>query len=113
VACALAVKQPCSGLILQSTFTSLTDRAHESYPFLPVTWLSRYRFDNRSAVAQLECPKLIMHSPKDEVTGYHHGRELLEAAHQPCEWGELWGGHNNPAPLSLAKCLQKFLSQDL
>ena len=110
VACDLALRQPCAGLILQSTFSTFTTRASETVPFLPVRWLCRYGFDNLAAVAQLECPKLIMHSPQDKVTGYDHGRQLLEAARPPCEWGELSGAHNDPAPISLAQPVKKFLA---
>lgn len=110
VACQLALTQKFAGLILQSTFTSLTARATDSYPFLPVSLLCRYRFDNLDAVSKIDCPKLIMHSPGDEVTDYKHGRKLLEAAKAPTEWGELKGSHNDPDPVSLATPLQKFLA---
>ena len=110
VACQLALKHKFAGLILQSTFTSLTARASDSYPFLPVALLCRYRFDNLEAVSRITFPKLIMHSPGDEVTSYKHGRKLLEAARAPTEWGELVGTHNEPDPVSLATPLKKFLT---
>lgn len=95
VAAQLACKNPVAGLVLQSTFTSFTSRAGESFPFLPVSWLCRYKLNSLAAVEQLDVPKLVLHSRNDEVTGFHHAEQLYAKAKEPKFMGELTGSHND------------------
>lgn len=95
VASALACRNPCAGLVLQSTFSSLRKRASEAYPFLPVSRLLRFPLDTLGRLPHVQCPILVMHSRDDEVIGFHHGQELFEAAPEPKFWQELKGGHNS------------------
>jgi len=111
VASYLALKNPCSGLILQSTFTSLTDRAGEAYPFLPIRWISRFRLDTRKRLPDLKCPVLVLHSRQDEMIGYHHGQQLLQAAGSKGSWGELSGGHNEVDFRQVAQAVEGWLKQ--
>jgi len=108
VASALAERHPPRGLILQSTFTSVVDRASQLYPYLPVRWLSRFRLDTLGRIGKLACPKLILHSPGDEVIPYAHGRKLFEAAGEPKRFVELSGGHNDEQP-ALGPAVREFL----
>ncbi len=106
--CQLALKHPVEAVILQSTFSSLNARAADSFPFLPIGLLSRYPLDNLSAVKKLTVPKLVLHSPEDEVTSVTHGRKLFEEAAEPKMWAELRGGHNDYDPKSLSDPLKEF-----
>ncbi len=106
--CQLALKHPVEAVILQSTFSSLNSRAADSYPFLPIRLLSRYPFDNLAALRTLTIPKLVMHSPNDEVTSVSHGRKLFDEATEPKMWGELRGGHNDYDLKSLSEPLKEF-----
>src|SRR6185503_9064737 len=45
VASELALSEPLGGLILQSTFTSIPDIGSELFPWLPVRWLHRIKYD--------------------------------------------------------------------
>lgn len=94
VATALAAGHAPAGLILESTFTSAVDLGAELYPWLPVRLLSRNRFESLGRLARIGCPKLILHSPDDEIIPYRHGRALYEAASEPREFADLAGGHN-------------------
>lgn len=82
-------------LILASTFTSISDLGAEVYPFLPVRWISRIKYDNRANLQAARVPVLIAHSPGDELIPYAHGRRLLDAAREPKQFLELAGGHND------------------
>jgi fermentation-respiration switch protein FrsA (DUF1100 family) len=82
-------------LILASTFTSINDLGSEVYPFLPVRWINRIRYDNRANLQVARAPLLIAHSPRDELIPYAHGRRLFEGAREPKEFLELAGGHND------------------
>ena len=99
---------PCRGLILQSTFTSLGERAADSYPFVPIRLLCRYRLEVRLRLLKLTMPKLIMHSPTDEVIAYRHGQSLFAEAAEPKQWVQLAGGHNDLDPVLYHEGIRKF-----
>jgi alpha-beta hydrolase superfamily lysophospholipase len=109
VATALAAIHPPHGLILQSTFTRLTDRASEDFPWLPVRLLSRYPLPTIERLPKLTCPVLVMHARDDEVIGFHHGERLFQAANQPKMWREMKGGHNAIEPVEIAQAVQAYL----
>lgn len=94
VTTSLAARHRPAGMILESTFTSAADLGAELYPWLPVRLLSRHRYPSRDRLADMDFPKLFMHSPQDDVIPYHHGRDLFEAAPEPKEFADLAGGHN-------------------
>lgn len=94
VAAQLTVKVKPKALILESTFTSLTDVGAEAYPFLPVRLLSRYRYDTRRFLPEIHVPVLVVHSPDDEIIPFSHGKALFEAANEPKEFLKIFGDHN-------------------
>ncbi len=94
VAAQLAQERRPAGLVLESTFTSVPDIGAEVYPWLPVRLLSSMRYDSLSAVKAFEFPVLVVHSKRDEIIPYHHGRRLFEAARPPKQFLEIDGGHN-------------------
>jgi fermentation-respiration switch protein FrsA (DUF1100 family) len=96
VAAELAVREPVGGLVLQSTFTSIPDIGAEVFPWLPVRWLAKIRYDTHSKLPQLHVPVLVMHSPADELVRFHHGKANFAAANEPKLFWELRGDHNNP-----------------
>lgn len=95
VAAHLAAQHQPAALILASAFTSVPDMAADLYQWLPVRWLSRYRYDTRRYLQEVHAPVLLMHSRADEIIPYRHGRALYEAAHEPRQFLELRGGHND------------------
>lgn len=95
IAAQLAARHQPGALILASAFTSVPDMAAELYPWLPVRWLSRYRYETRRYLQDIHAPVLILHSRTDEIIPYSHGRALYEAVHEPRRFLELRGGHND------------------
>ena len=95
VAADLASKVEVGALILQSTFTSAPDMAGRVMPLFPARLLMRSRYDTLSKVASIACPKLIVHSRRDEMIPFEMAERLLTAAKEPKEsaWFEK-GGHN-------------------
>ncbi len=91
----LAARQRPGALVLASAFTSVPDLAADLYPWLPARWLARLRYDTRAALARVDCPVLVAHSPDDEIIPYHHGQELYAAASEPKMFLALAGGHND------------------
>ncbi|MCB1749779.1 MAG: alpha/beta hydrolase [Gammaproteobacteria bacterium] len=93
VAARLAAAVGPHALVLESTFTRLADLARERYPWVPVRWLLRMRFDSVAALAEVHCPVLVAHSPDDEVIPYAHGQALAAHARQG-EFVTLRGAHD-------------------
>ena len=65
------------------------------YPFLPVKLLARARYESIRKVPRISCPKLLIHSPDDEVVPFALGRELFAAAAEPKRFLETRGGHDD------------------
>lgn len=95
IAAHLARDHAPAALVLESTFPSLTDVASHYYPWLPVRWLLRFRFDTLQYLSIHSYPLLVIHSPQDEVVPFALGRRLFEYADQPKEFLEITGGHND------------------
>lgn len=95
VAAHLAAQHQPGALILASAFTSLPDLAADLYPYLPARWLVRFRYDTRRYLQDMHAPVLVAHSREDEIIPYRHGQALYDAAHEPRQWLELRGGHND------------------
>jgi fermentation-respiration switch protein FrsA (DUF1100 family) len=117
VASWLAAQQQPGALILLSTFTSIPDLAAELYPFLPVRWLSRIRYDSLARLkGGLTTAILVAHSPDDEIVPFAHGKRLYEAASEPRQFLELAGSHNEAALYSRAvweNSTKRFLDKAL
>jgi fermentation-respiration switch protein FrsA (DUF1100 family) len=93
VAVELATRVPAAGLILEGALSSVTERAQEAYPFVPVRWIARSRYPSIDRIGRLTLPKLFLHARADEVIPFTHGRRLYQAAPPPKEFVALAGGH--------------------
>ncbi|MFH2135248.1 MAG: alpha/beta hydrolase [Pseudomonadota bacterium] len=95
VAAQLAAQHQPAALVLASSFISVLDLGQQLYPWLPVRWLARIRYDTRASVQQAHVPLLVAHSPQDEIIPYAHGQALFAAAREPKTFLDLAGGHND------------------
>jgi fermentation-respiration switch protein FrsA (DUF1100 family) len=66
-----------------------------AYPWLPVRWLSRIRFDNLARIGSLTSPLLLVHSPQDEIVPFAHAEALFAAAREPKALLRTSGLHND------------------
>lgn len=110
--CELATEIKPRAVILQSTFLSVTKRAKEFFPFLPISLLLKHKFDNESKIGKISVPILVIHSPEDTIIPYHHGRGLFERAREPKAFLELHGDHNDcvfTSEQAFREGLRKFL----
>lgn len=115
-AAALAAKYRPAGLILESTYTSIPERAGELFPVFPTRWFVRTRFNTRASLAHVMCPTMIVHSTEDETIPYHHSLRLFEAASEPKELVTLSHGHNECFALSglvYTSALDRFITDVL
>jgi len=95
VASWLATRVEPGTVILESTFTSLSDMGADLYPYLPARLLVRDRFATIDRIAKIEAPLLIGHSPHDDTVPYKNGQALFSAAAEPKEFLEMSGDHNS------------------
>jgi pimeloyl-ACP methyl ester carboxylesterase len=91
----LAARRTPGAVILESVFTNVPDVGAHHYPFLPVRALATNQFDNEARVAEIEAPKLFIHSREDRVVPFELGRRVYEAAAEPKHFLEIQGGHND------------------
>jgi len=96
VAAELARHGEVSGLVLQSSFTSVTDVGREIFPWLPIRSLGSIRYDTLRKLPEINIPLLVLHSKTDSIISYAHGQKLFAAGREPKTFCELVGDHNDP-----------------
>lgn len=94
VAAQCAARHPAGMLILESTFTSMTDAANDLFFWVPGFVLRNHAYETLRYLEKITIPTLVIHSVDDEVIDYSHGRRLYEAAPRPKAFIELQGSHN-------------------
>ena len=94
VAVELARQRPVGGLVLESAFASIPEMARAVYPWLPLHWLCRIRYDSISKIGSIKAPLLSLHSREDEIVPFRQAERLFAAAPGPKKLVELQGDHN-------------------
>ncbi len=117
VAVRLAAEVFPAGIILQSTFTSAWDMAKTMMPLGLLQPLINVHFDSVKTIAQVACPKLMIHGDRDEIVPFRLGKRLFEAAPPPKSFYVVPGaGHNDLlwiAGSEYSRQLKMFLSRIL
>jgi fermentation-respiration switch protein FrsA (DUF1100 family) len=110
VAVDLAARNGARGLILQSTFTSMPDAAACHYPWAPVHWLMKNRYDSLTKIKQYSGPLLASHGDCDDLVPLDLGRKLFDAAPGAKQFFEVPGcNHNDAEPPEYNEALDQFL----
>lgn len=99
----LARKTRPAALIVESAFASVPDVAARHYWFLPVRWLSRFKYPTADYVRDVYSPTLVIHSRDDEINPIDQGREIFNFANEPKAFLEILGDHNSGFLLSGAR----------
>jgi fermentation-respiration switch protein FrsA (DUF1100 family) len=100
IAAYLASKVNSAGLVIESAFTSYADIGSKFYPYMPVRWFARFDYPTIKYVRKVKCPVLVIHSRSDEMVPFEFGLEIYDAANEPKEFVEIFGGHNDGFQLS-------------
>lgn len=95
VAVRLAAERKLAAVVLVAPFDSMVDVAKRHYPFLPVSWLLKHRFDSLSVAPSLGVPLLCIVATHDEVIPVEHAQRLYDAWAGPKQWLELAATHNS------------------
>ena len=83
VAVEIASKNNFNSIILESPFTSIENSAKIYYPYLPVKFLLKDRYDSISKIKKINSPILVMHGRKDDIVPFFMGKKLFEKANSP------------------------------
>jgi pimeloyl-ACP methyl ester carboxylesterase len=112
VAVALAASRPLAGVMLVTPFDSAVAVAKRYYPYLPVDWILKHRFESIAHAPQMRIPLLCVIAERDEVIPPVHGERLYAA------WGGAkrrlllpGAGHNDGDGPALWNEVRRFLRQ--
>lgn len=120
VAIDLASRVEVGAVIVDGAFTSVSDHGQEAYPWLPIGWLAKNRFDSLGKIGKVTAPKLFLHGELDEGNPWQNGRRLFDQAVGDKEWTRFDGGRedfqwatSNTYQANVTKFLRKHLSAPL
>ena len=72
-----------NSIILESPYTSMIKAAKIYYPYLPVKFLLKDKYDSEKKIKNIKTPILIMHGKKDNIVPFYMGKKLFETANEP------------------------------
>ena len=110
VAVELAATDGTQGLILENTFTSMTEVGKSNLKFVPASMIVTQKFDSLQKIENYTGPLLQTHGTRDEAVPYELGRKLF----QRCGSGKKdfhtsRGGHNDAPTIEYKLLLARFL----
>ena len=119
IAIDLALKQPeAAGLIVQSSFTTMTEQIKQFRPSLkifPLRLILNQHFNSLEKVSSLAMPVLFLHGTADTIVDYKMSRQLYYAAPEPKALFYIPGGEHlrlyQPGENSYLVAIQKFIQQ--
>ncbi len=79
VACFVAAHRKVQGLVLVTPFDSMVKIARSRYPWLPVNFLLRHRFNSEQYVGDIQCPVLVIYGGKDTIVEPVRTENLVRA----------------------------------
>ncbi len=80
-------------LIIESSFSSLVERAYELFRVPEFLIENKYR--SEETLRSYDQPALIMHGKRDQLIPIHHGKKLFAALRGPKKFVEFDKGHND------------------
>jgi fermentation-respiration switch protein FrsA (DUF1100 family) len=83
VAIQMATEDHFHAIILEAPYDRISARAAELYPYAPIDFLLKDKFDSISKISKINEPIMIFHSKDDKVMPFKHGQKLFDAANQP------------------------------
>ena len=97
VAAAAAARQreQVAGLVLITPWDRLEHVASYHYPWLPVRWLLRDRYDSAAHLAGFDRPVLVVVAEQDDIVPAHFGQALYDALPGNKRLWTLDAGHND------------------
>jgi hypothetical protein len=86
VAVKLGAARPLAGAILVSPYDSMVEVGRTHYPWLPVSWLLKHRFDAQEDARRTQAPLLAIVADRDSIIPRERSRALYDAWAGPKTW---------------------------
>ena len=83
IAVEIAQNKKYAGVILESPFTSMVNMGKKYYPFFPVTYLLKDKFESYKKINNISVPVFIIHGKVDKIVPYSMGKKMYELANPP------------------------------
>tara|TARA_Y100000590_G_scaffold391968_1_gene469044 strand:+ start:1247 stop:2050 length:804 start_codon:yes stop_codon:yes gene_type:complete len=83
IAVEIAQNSNFSGVVLESPFTSMIEAGKNKYPFLPVNFLLKDKYESDKKIKNIKSPILIMHGEVDNIVPFYMGKKMYQLANQP------------------------------
>jgi len=110
VAVEIAQNKNYGGIILESPFTSMVDLGKKYYPFFPVKFLLKDKFESYKKISKIKIPVFIMHGKVDKIVPYDMGQKIYELANKPKYfYSQEYGDHMVEYDEKLLLALKQFI----
>ena len=83
IATQIAQNKKFAGLILETPFTSMVDAAKNKYPFFPIKYLLKDKYDSEKKIKNIKSPLLVMHGEVDKIVPFWMGKKIYDIAKTP------------------------------
>ena len=83
VAVEIGQNKDFAGIILEAPFTSMIDLGQKYYPFFPVRFLLKDKYESKNKIKNLKSPVLVLHGKKDKIVPFYMGEKIFEMANSP------------------------------
>lgn len=108
----LASENKVAALLLDAPYTSMVDAASGQYPYVPVRFLLKDRFESLARIPQVTAPMLVMQGSADKLVPPAMGRALIAAAKVPTElWVAEGAGHQDLGPYGMVEAAAAFVGK--
>ena len=83
VAVEIAQNKNFAGVILEAPFTSMVNVGKTKYPFFPVSFLLKDKYESDKKIKNIKSPIFIMHGEVDKIIPFWMGEKMYELANEP------------------------------
>ena len=106
----IAQNKKYAGIILESPFTSMINVGKKHYPFFPVSFLLKDKYESYKKINKISVPVLIMHGKVDKIVPYDMGKKMFELANDPkFFYSQEYGDHMVEYDKKLLLVLSQFI----
>ncbi len=110
VAVEIAQGKNYGGIILESPFTSMVNMGKKYYPFFPVKFLLKDKFESNKKINKINIPIFIIHGKVDKIVPYKMGQKMYELANEPKYfYPQEYGDHMVEYDEKLLLTLKRFI----
>ncbi|MEO5580104.1 MAG: alpha/beta hydrolase [Gemmatimonadaceae bacterium] len=104
----LATRVTAAALVIEGAPRSVSGRAQELYPYLPVRLVASSHFNSIGRTGSVKMPILFLHAREDSRIPLAHGRALFDSAKAPKRFVELAGRHHDAFLADSAKYFGEY-----